>query len=206
MYLHRLPGQQTSGILFSPLSSSSAGITGAHGRAWLLCRHWTSAFRSSWLHSCQFTDWTTFLHPAPTRILRLSALLLWSLIYAELISMDVNLCSNFLLHCPDSAVLNKNGGSRHPYLTAVLHDSVQLLMWACVGSGFPQLSFISIPSWTNVGFCLMLFLLLWTIWNFPIFSVNMLNVISSFSNINLTLNLWLIITLYICQEPYVYDG
>lgn len=40
---------------------------------------------------------------------------------------------------------------------------------------------------------------------FSYFSANMLNVISSFSNINLTLNLWLIITLYICQDPYVYD-
>lgn len=99
-----------------------------------------------------------------------------------------------------------NGRSRHPYLTSVLQDSVQLLMWACVGSGFPQLSFIPIPSWTNVGFCLMLFLLLWIVWNFPIFSVNMLNVISWFSNINLTLNLGLRISLYICQDPYGYGG
>lgn len=41
---------------------------------------------------------------------------------------------------------------------------------------------------------------------FSYFSLNMLNVISWFSNINLALNLGLRITWHICQDPYVCDG
>lgn len=41
---------------------------------------------------------------------------------------------------------------------------------------------------------------------FSYFSLNMLNVISWFSNINLALNLGLRIAWHICQDPYVCDG